>query len=280
VAFDFEGNLSWKRDLGPVLSHWGNASSPVLYDNLLIVFHGPGTPSILYAFDKRTGKTAWQSQETNINRNIFGSWSTPFVLRSDKRDELVMPLPGAKIGGTGWFKAYDPRDGNVLWQCDGLGNEVYAMPAVGSDGKVIVGISGHNGPMLAVRPGGSGNVTASHRLWRTKKRTPERIGSGIIHDGHLYISNVTGIMECLNVETGVSIWKERLGGNLWGSILMGGDHLYVSNLAGDTFVVRAQPRFQLVDKNSVGESTFSALAPSDGELFLRTHKHLYCVAKE
>jgi outer membrane protein assembly factor BamB len=280
VAFDFDGNQIWRRDLGPVISHWGNASSPVLYDDLLIVFHGPGSPSILYAFDKHTGKTVWESQECDINRNIFGSWSTPFVLRSDKRDELIMPLPGDKVGGVGWFKAYAPRDGSTLWQCNGLGNEVYAMPIVDRDRKVIVGVSGHNGPMLAVRPGGSGNVTASHRLWQTEKRTPERIGSGIIHKGHLYISNVRGIMECLNVETGELVWRERLGGNLWGSILMAAGNLYVSNIEGDTFVIRAQPQFHLVAKNSIGESTFAALAPSDGELFLRTYKHLYCIAND
>jgi len=280
VAFDFEGKQIWQRDLGPVLSHWGNASSPVVYEDLLFVFHGPGTPSIFYAFDKRTGKTVWQSQECDINRNIFGSWSTPFVLRADKRDELIMPFPGEKVGGAGWFKAYAPRDGKVLWQCDGLGNEVYAMPIVDRDRNIVVGISGHNDPMLAVRPGGSGNVTASHRLWRIDKGAPERIGSGIIHDGHLFISNVRGTMECLNVETGELVWKERLGGNLWGSILMGGDKLYVSNIEGDTFVVRAQPRFQLVAKNSIAEPTFAALVASDGELFLRTYKHLYCIGNE
>lgn len=68
VAFDFEGNKVWQRDLGPVLSHWGNASSPVVHNDLLYVFHGPGTPSIFYAFDKRTGKTVWQSQECDINQ--------------------------------------------------------------------------------------------------------------------------------------------------------------------------------------------------------------------
>ena len=280
VALDFEGNEGWQRDLGPVLSHWGNASSPVVHNDLLFVFHGPGTPSIFYAFDKRTGKTVWQSQECDINRNIFGSWSTPFVLRTKMREELIMPFPGERVGGTGWFKAFSPRDGKVLWQCDGLGNEVYAMPIVDRDRNVIVGISGHNGPMLAVRPGGSGNVTKTHRLWRTDKRTPERIGSVIIHDGHLFISNVPGTMECLNVKTGESVWKKRLGGNLWGSILRSGDKLYVSNIQGDTFVVRAQTEFELIAKNSVGEPTFTALAPSNGELFLRTYKHLYCIANE
>ncbi len=280
AAFDFDGKPVWKRDLGPVLSRWGNGGSPVLYNDVLILFHGPGTPSILYAFDKRTGETVWQSQEVDINSPVFGSWSTPLVLRSADRDEIILPLPGAKIGSPGWFKAYQPTDGKVLWQCNGLGNEVYAMPIVGQEGNIVVGISGHNAATLAVRPGGSGNVTETHRLWQTQKKTPERIGSGIIHEGHLYIADATGIMECLKAESGQLVWKKRLGGNLWGSILLAGGNLYVSSLEGDTYVVRARSEFELVAKNSVGEDTYAALAPSDGELFLRTHKHLYCISEK
>ncbi len=278
AAYDFSGKELWKRDLGPVLHKWGNGGSPVLYKDLLILFHGPGDPSILYALDRRTGKTVWQSKEVDINSNIFGSWGTPLVLKSADRDELILPLPGEKIGGTGWFKSYSPSSGKVLWQCDGLGNEVYAMAISGKKGDVIVGISGHKGPTLAVRPGGSGNVTSSQRLWRTEQN-PQRIGCGIIHDGHLYVSNATGTMECIVVKTGELIWKERLGGNLWGSILMADGKLYVSNLEGDTFIVRASPQYHLITKNSVGEPTYAALAASNGELFLRTYKNLYCISR-
>lgn len=277
AAYDFAGNEVWHRDLGPVLHRWGNGSSPVIYKNLLIVFHGPGEPSRLLGLDRKTGKTVWKSEEIGINSPIFGSWSTPVIINTKGRDELVMPLPGAKIGGVGWFKAYDPATGDVLWQCDGLGNEVYAMPIVARGGSVIVGISGHNGPTLAVRAGGKGNVTASHLLWQTETKTPQRIGSGVINEDLLFIADATGIMECVELKSGKEIWKERLGGNLWGSILLVGDKLYASNLEGDTYVVAAGREFDLLAKNSVGEATYAALAPSDDELFLRTHKHLYCI---
>ncbi len=278
IAFDFAGKELWRRDLGPVLHRWGNGGSPVIYKDLLILFHGPGDPSILYALNRQTGQTVWTSQETDINSNIFGSWGTPFVLHTDKRDELILPLPGAKIGGVGWFKAYDPDNGKMLWQCDGLGNEVYAMPIVGKAGDVIVGISGHNGPTLAVRPGGMGNVTESHRLWKTETKNPQRIGCGIIHGDHLFIADATGIMECLVAKTGELVWKERVGGNLWGSILLADGRLYVSNLEGDTFVVNASDKFEVVAKNSIAEPTYAALAASNGELFLRTHENLYCIS--
>lgn len=279
IACDFEGKQLWHRDLGPVLHRWGNGGSPVLYKDLLILFHGPGEPSFLVALDKKTGETVWKSDEVAINSPIFGSWSTPVLVHAGQRDELIMPLPGEKIGSPGWMKAYDPASGKPLWRCDGLGNEVYAAPIIGTEGDLVVGISGHNGPLMAIRPGGSGDVTESHRLWRTDKQIPQRVGSGVIHDGHLYLADATGTAECLDAKTGEVVWKERLGGNLWGSILLADDKLYVSNLEGDTFVLRAAPKFELLETNPLGEPIYAAPVPGNGELLLRTYRHLYCIGK-
>lgn len=279
LACTLDGKRLWHRDLGPVLSRWGNGGSPVLYGDLLIVFHGPGTPSILYGLNRKTGETAWTSKETPINSPIFGSWSTPVIVKSGGHDELIMPLPGDKIRGAGYFKGYSPTTGKSLWQIDGLGNEVYAMPIIGTGGDIIVGVSGHNGPTMAIRPGGSGNATSSHRLWQTTTKNPQRVGSGIIHNGNLFLADATGILQCLKADTGEPVFRKRLGGNLWGSILLAEDRLYVSSLEGDTFVVQASGDFEVLAKNSTGEPTYAALAPSNGEFFLRTHKNLYCIAK-
>ena len=188
-----------------------------------------------------------------------------------------MPLPGEKIGGPGWFKGYDPTSGKTLWQVDGLGNEVYAMPIVGVAGRIIVGVSGHNGPTMAIRAGGSGNATETHRLWTTENKNPQRVGSGIIYDGHLFLADANGVLQCLQADTGDVIYRERLAGNLWGSVLLADRRLYISNLEGDTFVVKASAEFELIAKNSIDEPTYAALAPAHGDLFLRTHQHLYCI---
>ena len=284
LACRLDGKRLWHRDLGPVLSRWGNGGSPIIHDNLLIVFHGPGKPSILYGLDRATGKTVWTAPETAINSPVFGSWSTPVIVKSGTRDgsptrtEMIMPLPGEKIGGPGLFKGYDPDSGKTLWQVDGLGNEVYAMPIIGNGGRIIVGVSGHNGPTMAIRPGGTGNATETHRLWKTEKKNPQRVGSGIIHDGYLFLADANGVLQCLKADTGEIVYRERLGGNLWGSILLADGRLYVSNLEGDTFVVKASPEFELIAKNSIGETTYAALAPAHGDLFLRTHRHLYCIS--
>jgi outer membrane protein assembly factor BamB len=279
VAFDYAGRQRWQRDLGPVVSRWGHGSSPILYKDLLIVSHGPGEPAtFLIALDKRTGKPVWKSEEAAINSPVFGSWSTPVVVRAGERDELVMPLPGDKVGGDGLFKAYDPLSGKSLWICKGLGNEIYAMPAVSEKGNLIVGISGHNGPLLAVKPGGTGDVTESHRAWRMAGKNPQRIGSAVFHDDRLYLADAPGFVECIDPKTGAPIWKERLDDcGLWGSILLADGRLYVSSLEGETFVLAAGPKFQLLSRNKIGEPLYAAPAVSNGEIFLRTHQNLYCI---
>ncbi len=279
LACDLDGKRLWHRDLGPVLHKWGNGPSPVLYKDLLIVFQGPGEPTFLTALDKRTGRTVWKKEETAINSPIFGSWSTPVVVRVGGRDELIVPLPGDRIGGDGAFKACDPATGKELWRCAGLGNEIYAMPTVSPAGDVVVGISGHNGPLLAVRPGGRGDVTATHRLWRQAGKNPQRVGSGVIHEGRLYLADAPGLVECLDARTGEALWKERLGGNLWGSLLLGDGKLYVTSLEGETFVLGAGEKFKLLARNDLREPTYAAPAASGGELFLRTWEHLYCVGR-
>jgi outer membrane protein assembly factor BamB len=276
VAVDLDGKQLWHRDLGNVLHRWGNGSSPILWKDLLIVWHGPGEPSFLIALNKKTGETVWKTEERAINSPIFGSWSTPVVLEVNGRAELIFPLPGEMIGGDGLFKAYDPASGQELWRCTGLGNEIYAMPIVSAKGDLVVGISGHNGPTMALRPGGTGDVTMTRQLWRAAKN-PQRIGSGIIHDGHLYLTDADGFAECIEAASGKLVWKERLGGKLWGSLLLSENRLYVTNLEGVTFILDASPTFKVLAKNDIGEPTYAAIAAGNGELFLRTWQHLYCI---
>jgi len=278
LACDLEGKRLWHRDLGAVLHKWGNGPSPMLYKDLVIVLQGPGVPTYLVALDKRTGDTVWKTELPGINSPIFGSWSTPVVVRVKERDELIVPLPGEKIGGDGEIKAFDPASGKELWRCAGLGNEVYAMPVVSADGGIVVCISGHNGPTMAVKTGGAGDVTATHRLWRTEGKMPQRVGSGVIHEGHLYLSDADGFAECIEATTGKVVWKERLGGRLWGSLLLADGKLYVGNLEGQTFVLEASPTFKQLSRNDLNETTYSAVAASAGALFLRTHRHLWCIA--
>ena len=127
-------------------------------------------------------------------------------------------------------------------------------------------------------------VTETHRLWQTV-RTKNRLGSGVIAGGHIYVLNTEGIAECMELKTGKSIWAERLKGSgkkseSWSSMVLVGENIYVQNQSGDTIVLKASPKFELVALNSLGdEMTNSSQAVSNGEIFIRTFKTLWCIGE-
>ena len=269
VACDFSGKVVWSRNLSKLAHIFGPATTPVLYKHLLIIHRGPGEPTHIIALDKLTGETVWDTPEVGKNHQLYGSWSTPVIYRAGDHDEFALSMPGE-------LKGYDALTGKELWRCDGLGPSNYPDTAVGDN--VLIGVSGFNKSMMAVRMGGLGDITKTHRLWHVAE-TQQRIGSGVVLDGHLYVSNATGIAECIEIATGKTVWKERLGGDLWGSILLAGDKLYVGNTQGKIFVLAASPKFERIAENDMGEHTKAALAPSDGQLFIRTYENLYCVGQ-
>jgi outer membrane protein assembly factor BamB len=139
--------------------------------------------------------------------------------------------------------------------------------------------------IMAIRPGGRGNVTATHRLWHLNPPGGKScIGSGVIHQGNIYQITTTGSAQCLDLKTGRTIWDERLRGtgsknSSWSSFVLAGDRLYVPNQNADVFVLRASPTFECLATNSLaGEPMNASLAVADGSIFLRTHRQLWCVA--
>jgi outer membrane protein assembly factor BamB len=202
-----------------------------------------------------------------------GSWSTPVIVHAGGGDELVVNFAYRLVG-------YEPKTGKQLWLSKGLTGAIYTTPTSG-EGTVIALANGmSNGSAIALKPGGTGDVTESQRVWRLP-RIKNSIGSGVIHDGHFYAISAEGIAECFELKTGKKVWDERLQGptarnSSWSSMLLAGDKIYVPNQSGDVFVVRAEPKFELLACNSVNEPTNASLAASDGELFLRTDKALWC----
>ena len=140
-------------------------------------------------------------------------------------------------------------------------------------------LSGFGGPPMAVRLGGSGDVTETHRLWRLD-RAPQQIGSGVIYKGRFYTVNDRGIAECKDLKTGERVWRERLGTRSWSSIVWSGDRLYTADHGGNFFVIRASAKFEKLAHNKLGERTLSSIAVSNGDLFIRTYRHLWCIGKK
>jgi outer membrane protein assembly factor BamB len=204
------------------------------------------------------------------------SWSTPVLVSAAGHDELVVSLPGC-------LAAYDPKTGKQLWLSKGLGGTIYTSPVSGEGALVGMTSGPGGGSAIAVKAGGSGDVSESQRLWR-KERIKSGIGSGVIHEGYLYTISQEGIAACMDLKDGNTVWEERLKGpgsrgSSWSSMLLSDGKIYVPNQSGDVFVLRAAPKFEVLATNSVNESTNASLAASDGDLFLRTDKALWCIGK-
>lgn len=273
VCYDLNGKELWRRDLGKCEHIWGNAASPMIYRDLVILNFGPGERTFLIAMNKRTGKEVWKVEEPGGiygggPQEWIGSWSTPVVLKLKDHDELIMSWPLA-------VKAYNPQTGELLWTCKGLGRLVYSSPLVTPE--VVVAMSGFGGPYLAVRPGGKGDVTETHRLWHVE-RAPQRIGSGVIVGEHVYILNETGVAQCIELKAGKTLWNERVGVGAWGSMVHADGKLYVTNRQGETLVLAAKPTFEILSRNPLNERSNSSPAFSDGEIFIRTFGHLRCIS--
>jgi len=287
VCYNLEGKLLWKRDLGKIDFEWGAAASPVIHGDLVYIYRGPDPKAHLIALDKRTGKTIWQTNDPavsidgrtdgfrgNKNRKWICSFSTPIIMTAKGREELIMSFPGSLAG-------LNPRTGRQLWTCRGLNPLIYSSPIAGEN--VVVAMGGYFGTTVAVPTGGKGDVTPT-TLWRTE-RTANRLGSGVVHEGHVYVLNTPGIMECLDLKTGKVKFSERVRGKgakqeSWSSMTLSGDKIFIPNQSGETIVIRANPKFELIATNPLdGTLTNSSLAASDGQFFLRTHKHLWCIGK-
>lgn len=286
-CFDFTGKELWHRNLGPQRHIWGWGSSPVLHGDLCFLNFGPGEPSFLLALQKKNGQELWRLVEPSADSGEkkpgkdkpewVGSWSTPIVIKAAQRDELVLSWPNRVL-------ALDPQSGRELWNCGGINALVYTSPLYDQESQIVVAMGGYMGMTIAVKAGGSGDVTQTRQLWRHPK-TRQRIGSGVIADGAIYILNDPGVSECFRLRTGQLIWEERLKGpaaksDNWSSMVASDGKLYVTNQGGDTFVLRPSAQCEVLATNSLYELTISSPAISDGEIFIRTHKALWCVSKE
>ena len=280
-AFDLSGKKLWSRDLGVQRHIWGYGASPVIRGDFVYLNYGPGENQGLVALDKATGEVLWKHEEAGGSsgeaggKTWLGSWGDPMIRFVGDHEELFIAYPGRVRG-------FDPKSGEELWVCEGLNPLVYTSVNF-ADGLVLA-MGGYNGNAVAVKAGGYGDVTQTHRVW-LKEKTRQRIGSGVIHEGHIYILTDSGIAECRSMETGELVWEERVKGpgptgQNWSSLVLSADGLcYAVNQGGDSFVFRASPKFELLATNPMGERIIGSVAVSDGQLFIRGHEHLFCIGE-
>lgn len=282
-CYTLDGAPVWHADLGAIRHDWGYASSPIVHRGKVFLNAGPGAQTFLAALDLRDGSLKWKFEEPGgsdaTNGHMIGSWTTPLVAEVDGKEQVLCTMPSRVV-------ACDAETGALAWFCSGLADEkatlVYPSPLVWKD--VGVACSGWvNGPVFGFKLGGAGDVTETNRIWQT--RQPQQIGSGVVVDGAAYI--VTGspsAAQCVDCATGTVRWTQPLGpGESWGSLVRAAGRFYVTSRKGITSVFRAGPdaaSFELLAQNDLGEPSNATPAISNGQIFLRTDRNLYCISDE
>lgn len=270
---DLAGKQLWRADLGNLDHLWGTAASPLLHGALVIQLCDAEKDSSIAAFDKLSGRPVWRTP-----RPSYGCWTTPVVVQAEAggkpRTELVANGTGSRQTDGRLVIAYDPEDGRELWRVRGTSEMVTPTILVG-DGLVF-STSGRNGPILAIRPGGSGDVSDTHVAWQLRRGGPY-IPTGLAYRGRLYVLNDAGVFTCYDASNGEVIWKERLSGDFSASLVAAEGRIYAASEEGAVFVLAAADTFELLATNDMDSRVLATPAIAGGELFLRTESHLYCI---
>lgn len=282
-AFDFSGKELWSRDIqkdyGKFGLNHGYGSSPLLVDDGLIVqvLHGMHTsdPSYLLKFDLKTGKTLWRVERpTPAIRESPDSYTTPTLASVNGKKELV-------VTGGDVITGHDLATGKELWRGSGFNpdndpaHRIIASPLAHEDWIVA---PTRVRPMLTFRAGGRGDVSSSHRLW-ANNNGPD-VPSPVTDGKYIWLVNDRGIWYCLDAKNGKEVWggQRSRGGTYTSSLVMADGKLYAANEDGVVVVVKATPeKFELLAENDMNDYMISSLAVSDGQLFIRTTRHLWCI---
>jgi outer membrane protein assembly factor BamB len=265
-CYDFAGNKLWEQSPGEFHSVHGFCSSPVLYRDLVIVNGDQDAEAFIVALDKTTGDEKWRIDRPNKLR----SYCPPVIAEVDGEPQMV--LSGSKC-----VASYDPETGRQNWIVNGP-TEQFVSSVVFHRGLVFLTAGYPERWVMAIDPTGTGNVTKTHVHW-SKRNDGGYVPSPVAHDGHFYLVTDEGMASCWNAKTGKRVWSERLGRHHSGSGVVAGGHVYFTDDDGDTFVLKASPEFELVSRNPIGERCYSSPAFSDGEIFLRSEQHLFCIGR-
>ena len=270
VALDMRGGVVWEKHLGQEYSpfdiNWGHGSSPVLYKDLLILLCDHASASYLLALEARTGKLRWKTDRGKGR----ASYSTPLVVSAAGRDELV-------VNSSERIDSYDPITGELLWYADAP-RQTPVPSAVFHDGLIYLTRGYRNSPYLALRPGGRGDVSATHVVWRAPGGG-SYAASLVYYEGLLYFTNDVGVLTCADAKTGARLWQTRLGGVFFASPVAADGKIYFASQTGETVVVQAGSKPLILSRNDLGERLVASPAIANGQIILRSDARLFAVGK-
>lgn len=267
AAYDLDGNEKWKTNVGDFLSAHGFNTCPVLFEDLVILNGDHDGDAYLVALDRQSGRQRWRTRRENKTR----SYVTPIIREIDGITQMI-------LSGSLCIASYDPRNGKRHWIVDGPTEQFVASMVY--DGKYVFATGGYpERHILAIRPGGKGNVTETHIAWRTT-RGAAYVPSPIISGRYLLMVADSGIASCFEARTGKRHWMERLPGGHSPSPVSADGLVYFVSDRGVTTIVRPSETFAVIAKNELGEPVSASPAISQGQIFLRTHQHLYCIGSK
>jgi outer membrane protein assembly factor BamB len=283
-AYDVDGNPLWKVDLGRVdmgaydipSYEWGPASSPIIWNGLVLLQCDTQADSFVLALDAQTGKTIWKT-----DRQELPSWGTPTVIAAGDRAELV-------TNASNYIRGYDVRTGEELWRLGGS-SKITAPTPILANGLIIIA-SGRRPerPIFAVRPGARGDLTlekdktSSTAVAWSKTARGSYMPTPLVYEGILYALNNDGVFDAYELETGNEIYRQRLdpvGSGFSASPIAADGRIYLSNEDGEILVVAAGREFRLIATNTMGELLMATPALSDGVMYVRTASSLFAIGK-
>lgn len=265
------GKVLWRNQDLKVDHQNGPGSSPIVWNGLMITHYDGTDHQFVAALRVEDGQLAWRTErsgEMNPKGEMQKAYCTPTIVETDRGPELISP-------GADWVYGYDPASGKELWKAHygDLGFSTVPRPVVGH-GMAYVCTSFMRSRLLAVRYGGSGDVTSSHIAWTSDSQIPKKPSLLLVGE-RLFVGNDAGILTCFNALTGEEIWRERIGGNFSASPLFHDGLIYFFSEEGKTTVIRAASEFDVVAVNDLGDGFTASPAVADGGLFLRSQSRLY-----
>lgn len=291
AAVTFAGKVLWTNVEYPFYSRHGLGASPILYRDSLILPHDasqrvdgqapgadeklgwlkPWDQGFVIALDKQTGKTKWKAARGVPTR--IGH-VTPLVITVDGEEQLISPAGD-------YVEAFEPNSGKPLWWIYNKGET--AVPSViFGDGLLFMNCGFDDPAIRAFRPGGKGergDLTATHIAWQYKKAVP-MMPSFLFTDHLLFTISEHGIAMCLEADSGKPVWQHRVEGEYSASPILAAGKIYLLNEAGKTTIIEAGREFKVVAESGIGEKCQASPALSNGQLFIRSDQHLFCIAEK
>ncbi len=258
IAFDFEGNRQWARNLGVPDNHYGHSSSLLTWNDKVFVQYDTQSGSRLMALSASSGQTVWETPRTSDV-----SWASPILINVDGDYQIVLvSIPDVS--------AYDIATGNQLWSIDCMSGEIGPSPAFGGG---LVYAANEYATMIAINP------QTGETVWQDRYYLPE-VASPVYHNGKLYIATTYAVVACFEAQTGELIWEFDAEDIFYSSPVIADNKLYVFDTSGTTYIFEPGDEPNLIGSPELGDFVFATPAFADKRIYVRSDDYLYCIGEE